>query len=250
MNRNDSWYLRSMPRIYSKIREFRTLGLTFDDLRAKALEIVQEIEDEQYIMTASSYGLEQEEKVYSIESSPDESIEFRRRRLLQRKRERVPFNMAYLRKALADLTGDLTYSEMDYALQVLHVDVAAPGAEYWEAVWEMLERVTPQVVEINAAVVVLHEALKIISENYGFDVQYRYTGQFSAEAVDGRGKLLMKLMQETEEYGFDIQYQYTGQFTPTASFGAISDAIGFSQMTSPYGFYPIYKETGNFYTGG
>lgn len=206
-------YLEMIPSLYSLIREFNALGHSFDQLQDNLDKAVEKGYDNQYIMTADEATITRLEVMYGIQAQSSESLTFRRRRLLAKKQERVPYNLAYLRQSLDVLTGaGLTYASVDYVLQELHVDVLIGGGDYWAAVWQLVEKVVPLELDITVAVLAITEILIITSKAYYFDLHYRYTGTFYTEAVEGMQGITEAVHLTSDAYYFDDGLPRTGTF--------------------------------------
>ncbi|ERM20356.1 putative phage tail protein [Brevibacillus laterosporus] len=98
--------LKHLPDIFHEIKEFIYLTEAvvpeINDLEQK----VNQLLDDQFIMTASERGISRREKMLDIQ--PDltiESLEFRRKRLINRKSTKAPFTIRFLQNRLDFLYG-------------------------------------------------------------------------------------------------------------------------------------------------
>ena len=105
-------------------------------------QMMKELLDHQFILTAGHLGLSRWEKLLGILPKREDSLEIRRNRILLRLREQLPFTLRRLRQVLEALCGEgkATAETEDYLLKVT-VDLAAQP--YLEDVTELLLRMTP-----------------------------------------------------------------------------------------------------------
>ena len=111
------------PNIYKDVLEIDTLieveNELFDDLNSKTTEV----EDNQFVLTSNSRGLEVFEKMLNIIANPAiESIQFRRERIINRLSAALPYTLRYLKQRLNSLLGVDNYDlELIYDDYVFHL---------------------------------------------------------------------------------------------------------------------------------
>lgn len=111
------------PNIYKDVLEIDTLieveNELFDDLNTKTTEV----EDNQFVLTSNSRGLEVFEKMLNIIANPAiESIQFRRERIINRLSTAPPYTLRYLKQRLNSLLGVDNYDlELIYDDYVFHL---------------------------------------------------------------------------------------------------------------------------------
>lgn len=111
-------------------------------------QLWQEIENallDMFLLSATGRGIKRYEDMLHIDSMATESLETRRFRLITRFNEQVPYTRPVLRNLLNTLLGEngyeLTISTTDKTLKV-KIELTVKGM--FEAVEQMLERITPQ----------------------------------------------------------------------------------------------------------
>lgn len=111
------------PNIYKDVLEIDTLieveNELFDDLNSKTTEV----EDNQFVLTSNSRGLEVFEKMLNIIANPAiESIQFRRERIINRLSTASPYTLRYLKQKLNSLLEVDNYElELIYDEYILHL---------------------------------------------------------------------------------------------------------------------------------
>ena len=111
------------PNIYKDVLEIDTLieveNELFGDLNSKTTEV----EDNQFVLTSNSRGLEVFEKMLKIIANPAiESIQFRRERIINRLSTALPYTLRYLKRRLNSLLGVDNYDlEVIYDDYILHL---------------------------------------------------------------------------------------------------------------------------------
>ncbi|QOS98101.1 DUF2313 domain-containing protein [Brevibacterium sp. JNUCC-42] len=98
--------LKHLPDIFHEIKEFVSLTEAVVPEINALEERVNQLLDDQFILTASERGIYRREKMLDIK--PDltiESLEFRRKRLINRKSTKAPFTIRFLQNRLDFLYG-------------------------------------------------------------------------------------------------------------------------------------------------
>jgi len=126
---------RYLPKIYKGFVETDALmsaeNMLFDDLK-KPAEIIF---IDQFINTANSNGLKRFENIFGIESDPDESIDFRRRRIIARFSHSPPFTTVYLRDVIARLLGTSNFVlSTDYNEYIIRLECRAEDKFYFHEI--------------------------------------------------------------------------------------------------------------------
>lgn len=85
-----------LPDIYDDVLEMQALMDTENYAFNELVEIVKDVQSDQYILTATERGILELEKMLGIGAFPDDSIEFRKERLINR----LAKNQVYTLKAL------------------------------------------------------------------------------------------------------------------------------------------------------
>lgn len=98
--------LKYWPDIYHEIDDFVELakaeGVEVEDME----KAVQQLFDDQFVMSSSIQGIERREKNLGIQADPStESLDFRRKRILNRYQTKPPFTTRWLQQRLDELVG-------------------------------------------------------------------------------------------------------------------------------------------------
>lgn len=128
-----------LPPILKEIYEFRLMFEADDCVLEKAREEINRLNKELFIYTAENEGLERLEKVLNLFVSSDDSIEYRRFRILTK----INGSTRNLVKRIENIVGpDFT---IDYYWREYRLVVKLPlkNKKYLEAVRDMLERTVP-----------------------------------------------------------------------------------------------------------
>lgn len=137
--------LQHLPEFYKDIREFRELSNTVTIEYDSLSSVLEKVENDQFVITSSETAIARREKDYEI--VPDLSIEtldFRKRRLLARMQENVPYTVGYLRDLLDSLLGESTTQiELSTLLFELEVIVFVENASFYLEIGRLLERIVP-----------------------------------------------------------------------------------------------------------
>lgn len=137
--------LSYLPPIFHEVQETIEIAKVENPLLK---DLWQEIENallDQFLLSATGRGIKRNEDMLHIASMATESLETRRFRLLTRFNEQVPYSRPVLRNLLNTLLGEngyeLTINAADKTLKI-KIELTVKGM--FEAVEQMLERITPQ----------------------------------------------------------------------------------------------------------
>ena len=116
------------------------------DVKDKNIETIKrEVERyhlNNFILTADHNALTKFEQPLSITASADESLEFRRERVLNRYRMRAPFSLNFLITTLDNLIGRNKYNlEIDYNRYTIHLELDITDAYMFKEVTITLKKI-------------------------------------------------------------------------------------------------------------
>jgi len=137
--------LQYLPDFYREIRDFTEIGRTesaeLDDLETA----IQRAFDDQFVMTASADAVKRRERMLGIQADPaTESLEFRRKRLVNRYSMKPPFTLRYLQEHLDALVGPgMTIVSVDVQNFILYVTTNIENASVFREVIHTIETVKP-----------------------------------------------------------------------------------------------------------
>ena len=119
------------------------------------LDIYDSTLNDWWIITATVRGIEIYEDMLGILSSPLESLEFRRQRVINRLSLVPPLSMPFLRERLDSILGKDKYNAyINYNTYTLYIENAAPNASVAEELYYTVSRVKPaNIVFINVPLV-------------------------------------------------------------------------------------------------
>lgn len=160
--------LKYWPDFYREIDDFVVLA----DTEAAEVEdmekAVQQLFDDQFVMTSSPQAIKRREKMLGIQADPaNESLDFRKKRILNRYQTKPPFTIRWLQKRLDDLVGEgLTIVDVDVKNFILYVKARIDDAAVFKEVNHTVLTVKPanliynQQTEINEGITLQENIFK------------------------------------------------------------------------------------------
>ncbi|MGX4583376.1 putative phage tail protein [Paenibacillus chitinolyticus] len=98
--------LNYLPEQFRDIREFEAIAAAEEPEIDKLNQAVRQVLDDMFVMTASDYSLRRREAILRIRPDPTvESLDFRRKRIINRQSTKPPFTERYLQQRLDYLLG-------------------------------------------------------------------------------------------------------------------------------------------------
>jgi Uncharacterised protein conserved in bacteria (DUF2313) len=152
--------LKYWPDIYHEIDDFVELAKA-ETAEVEDLEkAIQQLFDDQFVMTSSIQGIERREKMLGIQADPStESLDFRRKRILNRYQTKPPFTIRWLQQQLDQLVGKgLVIVDVDVHNFILYVKADIDDAAVFKEVNHTVLTVKPanliynQETEINEGI--------------------------------------------------------------------------------------------------
>jgi len=134
-----------LPDLYKEIKDFVELTATEDvEIDSAALSI-QLVLDDQFIETSSEQAIRRREQPLGIRADPNvETLDFRRKRLINRYSTRPPFTIRYLQQRLDALLGPgMAEVTIDVQNFELIVGIGIPDAAYFREIIRTIEVVKP-----------------------------------------------------------------------------------------------------------
>lgn len=94
------------PELYHEITDFKELAATeHEEIQRMEAAIERQFND-QFVLTSSEQAVKRREKMLGIQADPSaESLEFRKKRILNRYQTKPPFTIRYLQQQLDSLLG-------------------------------------------------------------------------------------------------------------------------------------------------
>lgn len=133
------------PDWYDDAREIDVLAEAEDTVFETAKLQLDQVRANQWVQTANENILSIYEKMLDILANPfEESIEFRRQRILNRLQSTPPFTLGYLKNQLNSLFGKSNYVlTIDHLNYTLFVEAAASDVEWFQEAERIIKRVKP-----------------------------------------------------------------------------------------------------------
>jgi len=137
--------LAYLPGFYCDIKDFTELAAAEDAEFALMSAAVDQLFDDQFVLTSSIQGLKRRESMLGIAADPaKESVEFRRRRILNRYQTKPPFTARYLQQLLDTLVGPgMTVVKVDVQQFLLMVTASIENANVFREVVHLVETIKP-----------------------------------------------------------------------------------------------------------
>lgn len=174
--------MQYLPEYYRDIVEFveidQTESAELDDLESS----IQQALDDQFVMTSSAEAVKRREKMLGIQADPStETLEFRKKRLINRYSTKPPLTRRYLQELLDALVGPgMTIVSVDAKNFILTVTANIENASVFREVIHTVEMVKPANMEYQQntslqSVIGLEEHIskKDITWNYVLDGSWK-----------------------------------------------------------------------------
>lgn len=165
-----------LPEFLREVREYKAI-LT-DAVQPEFAELFQAIEtalNDQFVQSASEYGVSRYEKMLKIPPNETNSLDDRKFTILTMMNEQLPYTMTSLKNRLGNLCGKDGYSvELDANKFTLKVRVALAARNNYNDVCTMLEKIVPANMIIDVSLMYnqhqtwdayTHEQLKAYTHN-------------------------------------------------------------------------------------
>lgn len=134
-----------LPYYYQDIKEFQLIMSVetdeFEQLKAE----MENLLNDQFIMTAREPAIARREKIFKIQADPTtETLEFRRKRLINRQSIKLPFTRRYLQKQLDFLLGTgVAVVEVDAINYIVYIKLAIADAPLFKEILNTIETIVP-----------------------------------------------------------------------------------------------------------
>src|SRR5690625_3683538 len=98
--------LKYLPEIYREIEDYIDISIAESPEFDQMDDAIQQSFDDQYVLTSDESAIRRREKMLGIQADPTtESLQFRKRRILNRYQTKPPFTIRYLQHQLDNLVG-------------------------------------------------------------------------------------------------------------------------------------------------
>ena len=137
--------LNHLPGFYKEVKEFQVIAMIeTEDIDELQLSIQSYLEG-QFIETANEENIARRERLFRIMPDPStESLEFRRKRIINRQSIKPPFTERYLQQRLDFLLGPgVATVNLDPENYVLTIELAISNAAMFKEVIITIEKIVP-----------------------------------------------------------------------------------------------------------
>lgn len=137
--------LKYWPEIYWEIDDFVALAPAESSEVEDMDKAVNQLFDDQFVMTSSPQAIERREKMLKIQADPStESLDFRKKRILNRYQTKPPFTLRWLQRQLNELVGaGLVIVNVDVQNFILYVKADIDDAAVFKEVNHTVLTVKP-----------------------------------------------------------------------------------------------------------
>lgn len=164
-----------VPQIYKGFTEMEDLIAVEDNILDEAENEKKNLEDNQYVLTANEYGIEQYEDMLDIIPNPAvETLQFRRDRIINRLSMTPPFTFRFLKKKLDEIIGVGKWKAyIDFSTYTLYVESSANNQIWFEEILITMTNLKPaNIVFINQPLIT--QGLVMSEEISYTTMQYNY----------------------------------------------------------------------------
>ena len=133
------------PSFYEGIKDFVELAQTEDAELALTRDAIDQLFDDQFVMTSGLDSIKRREKMLGIQADPArETLDFRRRRIVNRYSTKPPFTIRYLQERLDFLVGqDRAFASVDIENFILTVTAAIQDASVFRELEHTVNAMKP-----------------------------------------------------------------------------------------------------------
>ncbi|MGG4344912.1 putative phage tail protein [Paenibacillus lautus] len=171
-----------LPVYYGEIVDFVELANTEDIELDNMDTAIEQLFDDQFVMTSSLQAIKRREKMLGIQADPTrESLEFRKQRILNRYQTKPPFTIRWLQEQLDRLVGQgMTIVSVDVENFILYVTTNIENANVFKEVQHTVQTVKPanlvyqQNTSLNDVIgLIEHISKQDITWNYKLDGSWK-----------------------------------------------------------------------------
>lgn len=133
------------PSFYEGIKDFIELAQTEDAELQLSRQAIDQLFDDQFVMTSGNDAIKRREKMLGIQADPTrETLDFRRKRIINRYSTKPPFTIRYLQELMDRLVGPgMTIVSVDVQQFILTVTANIENANVFKEVIRTVETVKP-----------------------------------------------------------------------------------------------------------
>jgi hypothetical protein len=137
--------LKHLPAYYPEILDFVKLASTESTELDTLQGAVDQLFNDQFVMTAGIQAIKRRELMLGIQADPSiETLDFRRRRLLNRYQTRPPFTIKYLQQQLDLIAGSgMAVADVDVQRFLLTITTNVDNASVFREISRTVETIKP-----------------------------------------------------------------------------------------------------------
>lgn len=137
--------MQHLPEFYRLIEDFTELDNTETEELDMLQGAVDQLFDDQFVMTSGLQAIRRRELMLGIKADPaTESLDFRRRRILNRYQTKPPFTIRFLQQQLDRLAGPgLAIASVDAQLCILSITTNVANASVFAEIAHTVETIKP-----------------------------------------------------------------------------------------------------------
>lgn len=137
--------LKYLPEIFQPVIDYKAIDLTESVELDNMDDAIQRVFDDSFVMTSNEQAIKRREQMLGIQADPaTESLDFRKKRILNRYQTKPPFTIRYLQEQLDRLVGPgMTIVSVDVQNFILYVTTNIDNANIFKEVQHTIQTVKP-----------------------------------------------------------------------------------------------------------
>ncbi len=175
-----------LPNIYAKNREMNNIIYSEEDELENGLKLgIENAFKDTFAKVATENGIAKFEKILNIESdATSETLDFRRRRVLNRLVSQAPFTEKYFINRMNEMLGEENWSyTINYNTYTLTINSMKPGNAWYREVLDFLDKTIP--CNIAYEVIIYAASWEQVYENFNTWQDLYDTDMTWQEVMDG-----------------------------------------------------------------
>lgn len=171
----DTGLLELLPDFYAPVKEYQQIMTAEEAELAELAGFINAVNDNFFVQTADEDTIASWEQLLGIAVGPDDTLEFRRVRIINRLTTNPPFTLPLLKSKLDALLGPDSYTlTMDYENYALYIQMAVENQSYAVEVAYTINQIKPAHI-IYIAATGLYDGLFLSEVIRGSTLTYNYS---------------------------------------------------------------------------
>lgn len=204
------------PHTYKGFQEYEEIVRVSDELLDDLEKAVDDLKDNQFIISANEEGVAQYESMLSIVANPStETLEFRRQRLINRLSTMPPFTIRFLRNKLSEILGEGKFNAyVDYANYIIYVESAVENQTWFNEIMITMTNIKPaNMVFINkpliSTAIALSEDISYHTRSFNYALGYWTLGEKPFASYQSGGAIKLSNVSSLKSALFKDVAQFT-----------------------------------------